>query len=123
MTLPTSSATDSFAGNGMYCVVYRFEVKQDVFKSFCDNWKYITEAYLQVGSLGSRLHKVLGKDDEYTAYAQWPNKEMFENARDGKTAMPNREEFDKVFATLAKQCSSFEVVFEMEPLCDLLKKP
>jgi hypothetical protein len=54
-------------------VLYRWRVREDHEASFIQAWSKITEALLQKGSFGSRLHK--GPDDLWYGYAQWPSDE------------------------------------------------
>ena len=62
----------------MFCVIYKFKIKEGFNSQFEQSWADFTDAIYRVrGSLGSRLHKT---DDSqvYVAYAQWPSREIFE---------------------------------------------
>jgi len=61
----------------MYVVIYSFQVKNGLEKSFEEAWKEMTKLFRDfAGSLGSRLHK--GEGNLYIAYAQWPDKRTWE---------------------------------------------
>jgi len=62
----------------MFCVIYQWKVKPAQENEFRDTWRIITEAiFQQHGSLGSRLHR--SDDGTWLAYAQWPDREHWEN--------------------------------------------
>lgn len=98
----------------MYIVLYSFRVKPNHEDPFIEGWKGLTNAiYKFEGSLGSRLHK---KDDfEYIAYAQWPNKSKFENA---KGELP--EEADRFRDMMRSSCETIKVKDTFEVIEDLL---
>lgn len=63
-----------------FCVLYRFVVKPGHDERFVASWKELTRMiHAHCGSLGSRLHRLEGGD--YLAYAQWPSRETWEEAR------------------------------------------
>jgi hypothetical protein len=59
-------------------VLYRWRIHEGKEEDFIRAWSKITEALLQKGSFGSRLHK--GPDDIWYGYAQWPSDEARLNA-------------------------------------------
>ncbi len=75
-----------------FVVLYRWRLRPGSEDAFVQAWSQRTEALLQVGSLGSRLHR--GDDDLWYSYAQWPSDEVrhaaFERVLQGDEA--RREE-------------------------------
>jgi len=68
-------------GRGMFCVIYKWNVKPGREDEFRDTWRVITEAiFKQHGSLGSRMHS--NEDGSWIAYAQWPTRDLWENHSD-----------------------------------------
>jgi quinol monooxygenase YgiN len=60
-------------------VIYRFKVKPGMEDAFVDAWHRLTVAIRRErGSLGSRLHRA--DDGAFVAYAQWPDRELFQRA-------------------------------------------
>lgn len=71
-----------------FCVIYRFRVRSGAEDTFCRGWSQLTEAIRdRRGGLGSRLHRA--DDGLWLAYAQWPNRETWERARQQETADPD----------------------------------
>ena len=99
----------------MFSVIYKFEIKSDRKDSFEKSWKDLTLLiYEYAGSLGSRLHK---KDEcNYIAYAQWPNKETWENS---SNKLPERSY--EISALMRESCNSIETLYELELIEDLTK--
>lgn len=99
----------------MFSVIYQFEVKPDSKDSFESSWKELTHLiYDYAGSLGSRLHK---KDEcSYVAYAQWPNKETWENSSN-KLPQKSRD----ISKIMKESCYSIETLFELDLIEDLIK--
>ena len=63
----------------MLVVLYRWRVDPAKEDLFLDNWRTITEHYIEAcGGLGSRLHR--GSDGIFYGYAQWPDSETKERA-------------------------------------------
>lgn len=64
----------------MFVAIYEFRLKSvDETTTFKRAWKGITELMLaHCNSLGSRLHKA--DEVTYIAYAQWPDREHWEQA-------------------------------------------
>jgi len=100
----------------MFSVIYKFEIKPDRKESFEKSWKDLTLLiYDYAGSLGSRLHK---KDEcNYIAYAQWPNKETWENS---SNKLP--EKSNEISKLMKKSCVSIETLYELELTEDLLEE-
>lgn len=62
----------------MFTVMYEFVIKKGTDNSFKKAWIEHTEyIYANCGSLGSRLHTT-NVGGTYVAYAQWPNRELWE---------------------------------------------
>jgi heme-degrading monooxygenase HmoA len=99
----------------MFAVVYQFEVKKNMNSEFINAWKQLTQLiYEHEGSLGSRLHKQ--NDDIYLAYAQWPDKETWENSGE---KLPDSAH--KVRGTMSACCTKIETLYELDCTEDLLK--
>ena len=97
----------------MYCVIYKFIVHSSKAEDFIAGWKGLTqETYKNERSLGSRLHKV--SEMEYLAYAQWPSKEVYENANNMSEAAHRYRN------QMRESCVSIEVLNEMQVVEDLL---
>jgi heme-degrading monooxygenase HmoA len=98
----------------MHIVIYSFHVKEGKHLQFEQAWKKLTELIYQYeGSLGSRLHQ---KDQEhYIAYAQWPSKQIFENA--GSKLHP---ETDEVRKAMRESCIDIQTLHELALVDDLL---
>ncbi len=72
-----------------FAVLYRWRVHPEKVEAMRDAWRQLTIAIARErGGLGSRLHR-LG-DGWFGAYAQWPNREVWERARDSMSADPVR---------------------------------
>ena len=91
------------------------EIKPERRASFEKSWKDLTLLiYEYAGSLGSRLHKA--DDYNYVAYAQWPSKEAWVSAKDKLPETSNR-----ISQLMKDSCKSFETLYELEVVEDLLK--
>ncbi|WP_136482609.1 antibiotic biosynthesis monooxygenase family protein [Cognatitamlana onchidii] len=100
----------------MYIVLYRFKVKETLAEAFVKGWKGLTShIYKYEGSLGSRLHKK--GPLEYMAYAQWPEKAIFENA--GKNLSKEALKFRDL---MKSACEEIKILDEFEVVEDLLEK-
>lgn len=65
----------------MFAVLYKFKVKAEQEADFGKHWADMTKEFTDVhGGLGSRLHK--SDDGSLFAYAQWPNREKWEENKD-----------------------------------------
>ena len=99
----------------MFIAIYQFEVKENKTTQFIEAWEELTQLiYEYEGSLGSRLHKE--KDNNYIAYAQWPDRETWENSG---SKLPNSA--DDVRAQMKEACIKIETLHELEYVKDLLK--
>lgn len=107
----------------MYCVAYRFELLPSALSfgrrlaeaQFIDVWSGFTEFFkTECGALGSRLH--IGQDGAFYAYAQWPDKAVFDAASD----VPPTDGFTKLRIQWAELCAPSEVLFEGDVLVDML---
>ncbi len=98
----------------MHIVIYSFHVREGKQTQFEHAWKTLTDLiYKYEGSLGSRLHR---KDEQhYIAYAQWPSKQLFENA--GSKLPP---EADGVRKTMRESCLEIQTLHELALVDDLL---
>lgn len=98
----------------MYIVIYTFIVKPNLDQDFIESWKGLTDLiYEYEGSLGSRLHKE--KQNHYIAYAQWPNKDVFDNSG---SKLP--KEANKFRDSMRLACDTIEVLHKLEVIEDLL---
>ena len=99
----------------MYIVIYSFKVKPNQEAVFINSWQGLTNlVYKHEDSLGSRLHKV--NENEYIAYAQWPDKITFDKAGSKwpKTSNSYRN-------TMRASCESINILQKMEVVKDLLR--
>ncbi len=71
-----------------FCVIYRFRVRPGAEDTFRHGWAQLTKAIRdRRGGLGSRLHRT--DEGLWLAYAQWPNRDAWERARQLETADPD----------------------------------
>ena len=98
----------------MYIVLYIFKVKPNQEKQFIASWKGLTNLiYKYEGSLGSKLH--INENQDYIAYAQWPDKSTFEKS--GKNLPDEANNYrDSMRASREK----IEVLHKMEIIEDML---
>ncbi|GEM_PF-61270 len=97
----------------MYCIIYRFMVKEGREERFAAAWGEVTDAYAEhCGGLGSRLHR--GGDREFIAYAQWPDQETRDRA-----GLPEAIQ-EGAAAMMRGCCESVDVLYEMVPVDDRL---
>lgn len=99
----------------MFTVIYSFKIKINKEVTFEKAWGELTTLiYEYEGSLGSRLHKK--SDKHYIAYAQWPDKETWENSGGNlpKESLAVRER-------MKNSCEEIEVLYKLEVVEDLLK--
>ena len=105
---------NSIIKNNQFSVIYTFEVKPNLIDEFIKGWAGLTKLiYKHEGSFGSRLHK--SGENRYVAYAQWPSKEVWENA--GKK-LPNESNQFKIM--MKDSCHHIDTIFELEIIEDLL---
>jgi heme-degrading monooxygenase HmoA len=99
----------------MFVAIYSFEVRAGKDEQFIKAWEEFTKLIYQFeGSLGSRLHKK--GEQEYTAYAQWPDKKTWENS--GKNLPESANEHR---ALMKEACVKIDTSHELEMISDLLK--
>lgn len=98
----------------MFCVVYRFNVKEGMEQQFQEGWSALTKIlHEQNGTLGSRLHR--NRDGAFIAYAQWPDEKTWDNAEN------NSPEADQARRLMKESCDTpTEVVFRLNVVEDLL---
>ncbi len=100
----------------MFTVIYQFKVQQGREEDLVQSWRALTDLiYKYEGSLGSRLHKE--NETTFIAYAQWPDKETWENAGSN---MPE-EEANKARELMKASCSEINTLHELEVVDDVLK--
>lgn len=98
----------------MFAVIYSFEVKEDKIQQFEENWSKLTELiYRYEGSLGSRLHK--SDKLNYLAYAQWPDKQTWENSG---AKLPDVSK--EISRRMKEACVKIETTHRLELTNDLL---
>ncbi len=99
-----------------FSIIYSFRVLEGKEQDFINSWTALTNLfYVFAGSYGSRLHKADGL--LFIAYAQWPNRETFDQAGDKlpEEAIEHRQQ-------LRASCSEIKTEFELaEIVKDLLK--
>lgn len=104
----------------MFSVVYRWKIRSDRSLDFERAWNLGTRAITRdLGGLGSRLHKIA--PGEYFAYAQWPDRESYEQNRQNR--MPYDDPEARRLYTKALEDSEVEVLAIGEVIDDLLEKP
>ena len=98
----------------MFAVIYSFAVHPGKEKIFEESWFAMTELIRDYeGGLGSRLHR---KDDGlYIAYAQWPDRETWENSG-GKIP----ESAQQIRTTMRESLVKMETLHELNLVADLL---
>ena len=99
----------------MFIAIYYFKIKSEQETQFIRSWEELTKLIYQYeNSLGSRLHKKT--DNEFIAYAQWPDKKTWKNA--GK----NLPDSANVFGQEMKEaCTEIRTDHELEVISDLLE--
>ncbi len=101
----------------MFCVIYAFHVLPGKEDDFLQAWADMTHLIRKhEGGWGSRLHHE--KEGTYLAYAQWPDRETWENS--GNKLPP---EADEVRTTMRASCEQIETLHTMDMLMDLLSEP
>lgn len=98
----------------MFAVIYAFTVKAGSEATFESAWKEMTLLIRQFeGGLGSRLHR--RSDGTYIAYAQWLNRETWENSGG------NLPESAGTYRTAMREsCEKIETLHELDLVKDLL---
>lgn len=101
----------------MYYVIYEFEVNSHNQTEFTKIWHQLTiEIKKTNGGLGSRLHKDINRPNSLIAYAQWPDKETWENK--GAISTPEQNILREKMLAL---CNGVSVVNQLEMVDDLLE--
>lgn len=99
-----------------FSIIYSFRVLNGKEEDFINGWTELTKLiYVFEGSYGSRLHKV--DDQLFIAYAQWPDKEMYNGSGNNlpATAEAYRQQ-------IRSSCSDIKTEFELGVIVmDLLK--
>lgn len=77
-----------------FAVIYRWKLTPGLEDGFVEGWKAVSRILEErFGALGARLHRA--EDSTWVAYAQWPNRATWENARlesaEGLEAMRNMQ--------------------------------
>lgn len=98
----------------MFAAIYSFKVKPNQTESFEKAWEDLTRLIYQFeGSLGSRLHKSDALN--YIAYAQWPDRNTWENS--GKKLPDTANEIRRI---MKEACDKIETVYTLDAVTDLL---
>lgn len=101
----------------MFAVVYRWRIKPGHEASFEEGWRAGTQAIAaEFGGLGSRLHR--GDDGCFYAYAQWPDRAMWEAAME--TRMRHSDDAARAKYRDAIEPDGFDTVWCGEVVADLL---
>jgi heme-degrading monooxygenase HmoA len=97
----------------MFLVVYELRIKYGFEDSFKQAWHNVTKALItENGSLGARLH--VRDDGAFVAYAQWPNREMWQAQHHHIEETAIKMHLDEEFIEFPT------VIMEMELVDDLL---
>jgi quinol monooxygenase YgiN len=100
----------------MFCVIYEFTVSPEHEAEFNDLWHKITQQIRENSNgLGSRLHKEVNKPNLYLAYAQWPNKQTWE-----EFAPLNVEHHAEQTKRMREICDNIAIAYQLEITDDLL---
>ncbi len=96
----------------MFAVIYSFKIKEGEQPAFEKYWAEATHFFRDnAGGLGSRLHNK--SEQEYIAYAQWPSREMWQNAR---KKFP--ESALSVLHSMRETCEKIETNYELDVVDD-----
>ena len=99
----------------MFAVIYSFEVRENHEDQFFKAWNGLTNLiYKHEHSLGSRLHK--SKENEYIAYAYWPDRETWENSGNN---LP--EQATSFRNEMRDACIEIKTLFQLNLIDDLLR--
>lgn len=99
----------------MFVAIYSFKVKENCEEAFIQSWEDLTKLIYQFeNSLGSRIHRK--SKNEFIAYAQWPDKETWENSGSN---MP--EKANSIRKIMKDSCEEISTIHELEMVSDLLK--
>jgi heme-degrading monooxygenase HmoA len=93
----------------MFAVIYRWKVVPGGETEFVSAWEALTHRLRdEAGALGSRLHRA--EDGSFLAYAQWPDRQTWEAARDGPA--PDEDLAGRMTAVVAERLEP--VLLEVE---------
>lgn len=99
--------------------MFQFVVKPGCEAAFLKAWPSATQGiYLFKGSLGSRLHR--NKNGELIAYAQWPDRQTWENSAKLEMSPAYEAEITKMREAL--DLEETRTLFEMEVEVDYLQR-
>ncbi len=97
-----------------FAVIYSFKIIDGKEKDFINAWTALTQLiYKFEGSYGSRLHKT--EKQLFIAYAQWPDKETWEQSGAKLPAKAN-----ELRKQMRESCSLIKTEFAMQVVQDLL---
>ncbi len=100
----------------MFAAIYKFKVFPECEQKFFHSWRELTKLLMEYeGGLGSRLHSSV-EENVYIAYAQWPNREMWE--KQPKTNLP--ESAEEMRNLMRECCVEISTIHELEVVEDLL---
>ena len=98
----------------MFAAIYSFKIHPGKDADFLNSWKTLTKLIHQYeDSLGSRLHRA--SENEYIAYAQWPNRERW--LKSGKKLPASANKWRKQMRAC---CAEIKTLHELEMIEDLL---
>jgi len=99
----------------MFVAIYSFKIRENCEEAFIKSWEDLTKLIYEFeNSLGSRIHRK--SENEFIAYAQWPDKETWENSG---ANMP--EAANPIRKVMKDSCTSIETIHELEMVSDLLR--
>ncbi len=102
----------------MFCAVYEFDVLPGKENEFKVLWHTATlEVKSHNEGVGSRLHKVVGKENQWIAYAQWPSREKWLGHAQ---LIFNSEQPPQWVKALQATINSVTVLWELDMVDDLL---
>lgn len=98
-----------------FSVIYSFKVIEGKENDFIKVWSDLTNLIYEFeGSYGSRLHK--SNNQTFIAYAQWPDKETWENSGEKLPEIAN-----DLRKKMKECCSEIKTEHELNIVEDLLK--
>lgn len=100
----------------MYCILLEFRPTPGTEEDFLGAWREFTAFIFEnYGSKGSRMH--LSEDGRFIAYAQWPDKNVYENVVETEAGNKLRKKM-----TSFLQEDGVTVIEKLEVLEDLLAR-
>lgn len=101
----------------MFCVIYEFDVIPSKESDFKQLWHDVTMAVkAHDGGLGSRLHKAVGHESKWIAYAQWPSRDAWLD----RAPLTLNTEREKLVNQMKSTCHTIKTLLELEVIDDLL---